>query len=302
MIEPVDRRVADSITARRAARDHGRSGPMFKVLGLLFVWAVAGGWAIAGIVFVLVAWAIDGVQLRALPSPIALWQARQREGKLRVRLEVNPHDRSARFDLAERLVKTARCDEALALVEANLAAGDDDVEHRLLAGMAAAGSTRADALELAARHFAAAIEHSPRFRSGAVYLEQGRAAWARGRHEDAIEPLEEALRQRPGSVEVRTLLAECLRAVGRADAADRMRGEAAAHFAEAPKFERRMQRRWAWRAMPALRWRYIGGLLVASTLVAGLTGVMLSSCEPDDEWAQYEVVDPALDDVHPLRP
>jgi Flp pilus assembly protein TadD len=270
---------------------------MAKLVGLFFLWAVAGGWAIAALVFVLVAWGLDGMQLRALPQPIVLWRARQREAKLRNRLDINPHDRSARFDLAERLVHTKRCDEALALIESNIAAGDDDVEHRLLAGMAAAGSSGADARERADEHFAAALEHAATFRSGAVHLEQGRAAWSRQRCEDALAPLEEALRQRPGSVEVRTILAECLDAVGRVDAGRRMRTDAVTRFSEAPKFERRMQRRWAWRAAPMLRWQYIGGLLVASTVVSAFTGTVLSSCEPSsDEWGDFDGMPP-----HPGR-
>jgi predicted Zn-dependent protease len=253
---------------------------MMKFVGLMLLWAIGGAWAIAALVFVFVAWTLDGIRLRALPQLFALHHRRQREGKLRTRLDVNPHDRPARFDLAEVLVQTKRGDEALALVEANIAAGDDDAEHRLLAGMAAALASPEDALDVALRHFDAAAAHSRDFRSGAIDLERGRALWMHAAHERAVSALEEALRKRPGSVEIRTMLAESLAALGRTDDAARMRAEAVTRFGEAPKFERRMQRRWGWRAAPMLRWRYIAGVTGASTAAALLVGAMLASCEP----------------------
>jgi hypothetical protein len=86
-------------------------------------------------------------------------------------------------------------------------------------------------------------------------------------------------------------LADCLHAVGRTDAARRMRTDAITQFTEAPKFERRMQRRWAWRAKPMLRWRYLGGLLVVSTVVSAFTGMVLSSCEPvSEDWSDLDAM------------
>ena len=260
---------------------------MVKFFGVLLLWATVGGWGVAALVLVVVIVALDGLWLRALPRPLAHWRGRQRESALRTRLEINPHDRSARFDLAERLVRTGRGAEALPLVEANLAAGDDDVEHLLLAGMAAATGTP-EAFDRAHEHFAAAIERNAGFRSGAPWLELGRAAWACGRHEQAIAALDEALQCRPGSVEIRTMLADSLRASGRAAEGDQRRAEAIARFTEAPKFERRMQRSWAWRADPMLRWRYLAAVGGSAIALALVTGFVLTTIEHGGDPTLYD--------------
>lgn len=85
-------------------------------------------------------------------SPWQWLKRRQGIAKLRVRLDVNPHDRDARFQLAELLVEREENDEALSLLEKNVDAGDSDVETLWLAGKAAFASSRADARELGERY------------------------------------------------------------------------------------------------------------------------------------------------------
>lgn len=210
---------------------------------------------LAAVVVLAIWFAADRAWVRR-SSPFRWAQRRQEIARLRQRLGINPHDRDARFNLAEALVETGQHDEAAALLEKNLAAGDDDVETLWLAGKAVYGSARPDGGELGEAFFAKAKEKQPSFRSGAIDLELGRGRLGRDRHAAAVEALKRAIESRPGSIEAHVLLARAHAGAGRAADADAARQKAWQLYRDAPRFKRRQDRGWAWKAKPIAAVRY----------------------------------------------
>lgn len=203
------------------------------------------GSAIALLVFY---WAVDRFTFRMLPDPVGLVRKWMRAGKLRRDLVGNPHDRRARYELAEIMLGRKRYARAVELLRPNLEAGDDDVPTVYTMGVACLGAGHPEQGEKLLEH---AAEKDPGFRLGAIELERGRWRLQRGDAKGAQEALKKALGFRSGSIEARVLLARALEAGGDDGAAALMREEAWREYVGSPAFHRRVERFWAWRAKPS---------------------------------------------------
>ncbi len=226
---------------------------------------------LALLVMVVLWWLGDRATFRLFPDPFR-WVARwRRRGALRATLSVNPHDRRARFELAELLLDGGRPAEAVAVLRPNVEAGDDDVHTAFLWGAALGRSGSFDDAEKA---LAVARALEPGFRAGEIDLELGRQRLARGDREGAARALAALLAERPGSVEGRVHLARALDGLGRTAEAEARRDEAWREFTALPRFSRSAQRRWAWRAKPAR------GAMVVAWAGLGLLALLflLSRC------------------------
>lgn len=210
---------------------------------------VTGNPLLAAIV-VLALWFLgDRATFRLFPDPGRWFARRQRMARLRQSLDVNPHDRRARFQLAELLLERGEAREAAALLRPNLEAGDRDVFTLAALGTALA---RTGAHEEAERLLADARRLDPEFRMGELDLVLGRMRLTLGDAGGAREPLQRLLATRPGTVEGRWLLAQALDRLGDRDGAGKLREEAWREYVQQPRFRRREDRRWAWRIKP---WR-----------------------------------------------
>ena len=193
-------------------------------------------------------WAVDRFTFRVLPDPVRFVRGWLRAGKLRRDLVGNPHDRKARYELAEMMVARRRYAQAVEMLRPNLEAGDDDVPTVYTMGVACLGAGHSQQGEKLMDH---AAEKDPGFRLGAIELERGRWRLRRGDARGAQEALRKALAFRSGSIEVRVLLARALEAGGDDGAGALMRAEAWREYVGSPAFHRRAERFWAWRARPA---------------------------------------------------
>lgn len=232
---------------------------------------------LAGLV-ILAVWLLADRAWFAGPKSWRWWKQRARVTKHRARLEVNPHDRDARFGMAEHLASTGRHDEALALIQQNIDAGDDDDETLLVAGIAAWGSSTPNGAELAEQYLAAAREKGSSFRAAAVELELGRGRLRRQQFQAAEEALRAAIDRRPGSIESHVLLAHALAGQGKTDEAQQIKKKAWQLYKESPRFQRRQDRSWAWRANPTAALRYIAVVVAVVVAVA----VVVPRCVADD--------------------
>jgi Flp pilus assembly protein TadD len=223
---------------------------------------VTGSPITAGVILLVFWWAGDRFTFRVLPDPFRFLGRWRRMGQLRRTIEVNPHDRRARYELAERLLETGRPREAAEMLRPNVEAGDEDTRTAYVMG-AALGRT--GAYEQAERALALAREEDPRFRAGEIDLELARQRLSRGDAAAAREALDRLLVERPGSVEGRYLLARALERLGDAAGARAARETAWRDYQTLPRFQRKHERRFAWRLKP---WRpALVGLAIVAALV-----------------------------------
>jgi tetratricopeptide (TPR) repeat protein len=230
--------------------------PLFGLVALAVVW-----------------WLGDRFTFRLLPDPLRPFGRWRRTGQLRRTIEVNPHDRRARLELAQLLLDARRPGEAARVLRPNVEAGDDDVHTAFTLGAALARSGDGDTAERVLTH-ARTLE--PGFRAGEIDLELGKLRVRRGDFAGARAALDQVLAPRPGSVEARYFLARALAGLGQPADARRVRDEAWREYAVLPRFHRRQERPFAWRLKP---WR--PALVLAAVLVAAaLAGSLLVGAAP----------------------
>lgn len=206
---------------------------------------------------------VDRLTFGVLPRPLRWFGRLRRQLELRRTLRNNRNDRRARFELADQLQRV-RPKEAVELLRLNLEAGDTNPGTLLVMGTACYRAGHAKEAELFLRE---AIAQEPSFRSGALWLELGRGLLATLDLRGAAEALRTFLRERPGSVEGKVLLAKALEGLGDEAGARAERAMAWADYRAAPAFKRREERLWAYRAEP---WRvlpWVGALIVLAGAV-----------------------------------
>lgn len=193
-------------------------------------------------------------------------------------LHYNPANRDVRFQLASELVARGAHDEASALVERNLADGDDDASTFALAGVAAFGSRQPDAWARGSDRLERARGRATKVQISDIELALARGWMGHRRWTDARAALVRYLDTRPGSIEGLARLARVHAELGESEIAATTRRQAWARWRAQPRFERRTNRLWAWRVRPAVGAAQVGGALAG---VAGtawlLTRVSLTA-------------------------
>jgi thioredoxin-like negative regulator of GroEL len=233
--------------------------------GFFLWWILAWitGSPLGALAFLLALWWLgDRASFRLLPDPFRAAGRWRRRRALEGTLLANPHDRRARLELAGLLLDVRRPAAALEVLMPNVEAGDDDpvTAYTLGAALARTGDPRAEGVLARAR------EADPDFRLGEIDLELARLRLARKDFEGARAALEALVAARPGTVQGRVLLARARRALGDRAGAEAAEREAWQEYRALPRFHRRVERAWAWRARP---WRPVlyAGAVVAVVLV-----------------------------------
>jgi len=208
---------------------------------------------------------VDRFTWRFLPNPMRWVWKWQRVGRLKRDLMTNPHDRRARLELAELYLERRQYKTAVETLKPNLEAGDDDASTLYTMGVACLG---AGYVQQGEKVLSALREEDEGFRLGAVDLELGRFRLKRKDAKGAREALERFVVRRKGSVEGRLLLARALEQGGDDGAGALMRESAWKEYVAAPRFQRNMERFWAWRAKPSRPATYAAVALVLGMLFA----------------------------------
>lgn len=237
---------------------------MSQWLQWIILSSITGSPLLSAVALIVFWWSVDRVTVRFLPNPLRWLRRWQRENALARLLRTNPHDRRARLELADLCIARKRYARAMELLRPNLEAGDDDASTLYAMGIACLGAGYADQGELL---LSETEKSDPTFKLGQIDLERGRFRLARGDARGAREALERFLENRRGSVEGRVLLASALDALGDDGAAALMRREAWNEFVASPRFQRNIERAWAWRAKPSRPILYGVGLLLALTVM-----------------------------------
>jgi tetratricopeptide (TPR) repeat protein len=228
------------------------------------------GSPVMSILILLVLWfALDRFTLGLLPDPVRFVRRWQRSWYLERVLSGNPHDRRSRFELAELHVVHRRFKAAVDVLKPNLEAGDEDAPTLFVMGQACYGAGHREQGEV---FFNAAREADPGYRLGAIDLEQGRWRLQTGDAKGARELLERFAHVRKGTVEGRVLLARAIAGAGDDGKAALVREEAWEEYVSAPRFQRRVERFWAWRAKPSRPLLYAVLFLMAGAMFSRFAG------------------------------
>jgi tetratricopeptide (TPR) repeat protein len=225
------------------------------------------------------AWLLTGSPLAAAAVVLALWlfadwqtfglarrglralRDLRRQSALSRTVELNPHDRKARTELGEILVRQRRFERAQAVLKPVLEEDPGDTAALHWMGLACLGTGRFPEGELFLQTVSEAGVGS--LKDQAV-LELGRSRLQRGDGPGAQGFLEELLRRAATSVEGRYLLSRALALQGDAAGAHRERERVWAEYRSSPRYQRRAERLWAWRVRPHRP------ILYALLIVAGL--------------------------------
>lgn len=210
-------------------------------------------------------WALDRFTLRILPDPLRGFGRWRRADKLRRQIADNPADRRARMELADILVQQRRYQAAYEILGPNVAAKDRDPDTLFLYALAARGNGKPEEAEslLSEVHASA-----PDFKLSQVKLELGEVLLKKGEAASAAALLAQYLEKRRSSVRARVLLAQAKEKLGDLSLAKQLKSEAWTAYVGLPRYLRRDERLWAWRAKPERPLLYAG--LAAAVGVASV--------------------------------
>jgi tetratricopeptide (TPR) repeat protein len=160
-------------------------------------------------------------------------------------------------------VERGKGKQAVEVLRSNFDKGDDDLQSVFTMGEACLLAGYVDQGEKLLDH---AEELNADFRVGEIHLVRGRQRLARGDFAGAKKALEALVKARRGTITGRVLLAKAMLGLKDDSAAALMRDEAWKEYVSAPRFQRRKERLWAWRARPSRPATY----LLIFVLVFGL--------------------------------
>ena len=240
--------------------------------------ALTGSPVVSAVILLVVWFLVDRFTLGVLPDPFRWVMRLRRAAALERVLMNNTHDRRARAELGELYVARKKYARAMELLRPNLEAGDEAPGTVFTLGVACLGAGHAPQGEKLLEHVE---ELEPNFRVGEVDLVRGRFRLARKEYGPAKEALERLVQSRKGTVEGRVLLARALQGLGDDGKAALLLDEAWAEYVAAPRFQRRKERLWAWRARPSRPLLYLAFVVAGLFLLAKVVGPSLG---PPDEY------------------
>lgn len=261
-----------------------------------FLWIIMSaitGSPVGSAVALIVGWLLlDRFTLGLFPDPVRWVMRWRRQGQLERVLLGNPHDGRARLELAQLYVTRGRGKEAVAVLRPTFDTGADDIQSVFTMGEACLQAGFVDQGEKLLEH---AEELNPTFRVGEIHLVRGRYRLARGDFAGAKKELEALVKARRGTVRGRVLLARAHAGLGDDASAALIRDEAWREYVSAPRFQRRQERLWAWRARPSRPLTWLLVIVLCFGLFVTVVAPRIS------QWARSQrhgdvYTDPSLDE------
>jgi tetratricopeptide (TPR) repeat protein len=213
---------------------------MGKILIFPVLWYIFGNPFIALIVFLILIYFLDRRFVGLLPNVFRPAQLARKTSRLRADLRLNPHDFSARHELARVLMERRKYREAHSLLEELHRAVPESAE--VMAELAICCFHLRN-FEQGGRMLAAAAEASPRVKYGEPYLAAGEAL-AGVDPGKAAEYLETFRSIQSSSCKGYYRLGQVYGALGRKDLAREAFQEAVNAFRVLPRYRRKPERRW----------------------------------------------------------
>ncbi|REK61197.1 MULTISPECIES: tetratricopeptide repeat protein [Cohnella] len=214
----------------------------FFLFGLL--WALLGNPFAALIVLLIVLYVLERRFVGLTPSLLRPFRRQSEIAKLRRQLALNPHDVSAKSELARLLIEAKKYGEArevLAGIEAQM---DHSAEYWSDLGLAELGLGQKERGE---RAMLRALEISPRVKYGLPYLRLGEA-FADSDAEKALNYLQRFREIHSSSCEGYYRLGSVYARLGRAEQARQADRECREIYRSLPSYMKRRERKWALRS------------------------------------------------------
>jgi tetratricopeptide (TPR) repeat protein len=182
-------------------------------------------------------------------NPLAWFERRRKIGKLNDLLVTNPHDMTARLDCGRLLVESRRWAEARSQLQPVVESRNTSAEGWYFWGRALLGLGQLEEGEAAIRK---ALELRRDLLVGEPWYALAQHHYARKEYSLALPFFEELVAANSSHSEGYYKLGDCLNEAGRAEEARQAWTEAIEAHKAAPRYKRRVNRPWKWRAQLAL--------------------------------------------------
>lgn len=217
---------------------------LIKILLFGLLWRLVGNPFLALLILLVILYVLDRRYVGILPNIWRPFQLRRRAARLRADLHANPHNTSAKLDLARILIERKKFQEALPYLEQTLPIMQESADVHYEIGLCQLKLGRIPEGEA---FMLKAIDLNPRVKYGEAYLRLGEAL-APLAPKRAAQFIEHFRDLHSSSVEAYYRLGQLYQQLGRQEDAKRAYREALDIYRGLPRYSRRQQRRWAWLA------------------------------------------------------
>jgi tetratricopeptide (TPR) repeat protein len=213
-----------------------------KLIAFSLLWRLTGNPFLAIIILLVIFYVLDRRFVGLTPNLFKPFQLNRKASRLRQELSANPHNTSAKLELARILIEKKKYQEALPYLEQTVAIMEDsaDVHYDLgLCHLKLGDLSQGESLMLKA------LELNPRAKYGQPYLRLGEALSAADQPVKAAAYMEQFRELHSSSCEAYYRLGQLYQQLGRQDDAKRAFRETLNIYRGLPRYSRRQQRRWA---------------------------------------------------------
>lgn len=212
---------------------------IFFVFSLL--WYLTGNPILAILILLVIVYVLDRRYVGITPNIFRPFQLNRRASRLKQELLANPHNTSAKLELARILIEKKNYRDAMAYLQQTVSVMEDsaDVHYELGLCLLKLGD-----LSQGESLMNKALELNPRVKYGEPYLRIGEA-FAVGSPEKAVAYLEQFREVHSSSCEAYYRLGMLYRQLGRMEDAKRAFHDTLDIYNGLPRYSRRQQRRWA---------------------------------------------------------
>ncbi|MDQ0874029.1 tetratricopeptide (TPR) repeat protein [Paenibacillus sp. V4I3] len=214
---------------------------LIKLLVFGLLWRLVGNPFLALLILLVILYVLDRRFVGLTPNIFKPFQLSRRASRLRSDLHANPHNTSAKLELARILIERKKFSEALPYLEQTLSIMEESADVHYEIGLCL---LKLGDLIKGESYMLKAVELNPRVKFGEAYLRLGEAL-APSSPKRAAEFIEQFRDLHSSSVEAYYRLGQLYQQLGRAEDAKRAYREALDIHRGLPRYSRRQQRRWA---------------------------------------------------------
>lgn len=218
---------------------------MSKAILFGVLWWITGNPIVALLLLLVLIYILDRRFIGFMPNLLKPLQLSKRLRKAREELALNPHNASLKLEVARILVEKRRYREASELLDGIIEVMDDSAEVWFESGLC---KLKLGDLAEGERRMQKALSLNPRVRYGEPYLRLGEA-FADHERDKALDFLHKFRDVQTSSCEAYYRLGSVLHRMGRGEEAKKAWREAVEIYRALPKYKRKSERRWAYKAM-----------------------------------------------------